>query len=67
MTIKQLVEMCGNVNDKTAFLVYDSPEDYEAETSNWREYRKVDIEHCNAKISKFKVSKNFNYIAVALA
>ena len=66
MTIKQLVEMCDNVNEKTYLMFYDSVEDYESDSPNWRGCYLEELGECERLVKRFRISKNFNYIAIAL-
>lgn len=65
MTIKELFEICENLKAIDYIMLYDSVEDFDLCTSNWKEYNKDDVKHCTAKIGKFQICKTL--VAIALA
>lgn len=65
MTIKNLFELCENLQNIEDVMLYDSVEDFDNATSNWKSYEKDDVKHCTAKIGKFRIYNGF--VAIALA
>lgn len=67
MTLKELVNCCENVNDRTEVMVFKSIDDYKLSTSNWNEIGIETAKELNWKIAKFRISKYTNLLIVSLA
>ena len=65
MTIGQLIKACDNILPHTKLMVFDSGEDFDNCTANWKTCTANSLTNSPAPIAKFHVYSDF--VAVALA
>ena len=65
MTIGQLIMACDNIKPDTEFMVFDSVEDYDNCTSNWKTYTAISLVDSPVPITRFRIYSDF--VAAALA
>ena len=65
MTIKNLFEICENLQNIDDVMLYDSVEDFDNATSNWKSCNADSIKHSDIKIGKFRIYNGFVAIAMA--
>lgn len=65
MTIKELFKMCENLKDIEDVMLYDSVEDFDNATSNWKSCNADSIKHSDIKVGKFQIYRRFVAIAIA--
>lgn len=64
MTIKELFNICENLKDIEDVMLYDSVEDFDNNTSNWKSCQSDSIKHSDIKIGKFRIYRGFVAIAM---
>lgn len=64
MTIKNLFEICENLQNIDDVMLYDSVEDFDNATSNWKSCQSDSIKHSDIEIGKFRIYNGFVAIAM---
>ena len=66
MTLGALINICTDIRDDTVIMIYDSAEDFDISSCNWRSCRAGSIKKCEININRLKFISD-NIVAVAIA